>query len=92
MPQTWKILVAVGFVVLIGFIVYSATGLARVNCDVCVEFHGVTSCKPAAGTTQEEAIRTAVDIACSDLVTGGGDTRAENIACSHTPPKSIECR
>jgi hypothetical protein len=92
MPQTWKILVGMGFVVLIGFIVYSATGLARVNCNVCVEFHGVTSCKPAAGTTQEEAIKTAVDIACSDLVSGGGDTRAESIACSHTPPKSIECK
>ena len=88
MTQTWKILVGVGFVVLIGFIVYSATGLARVNCEVCVEFHGVTSCKPAAGTTQEEAIKTAVDIACSDLASGC----TESIACSHTPPKSVECK
>ena len=88
MPQTWKILVAVGFVALIGFIVYSATGLARVNCQVCVEFHGVTSCKPAAGTTQEEAVKTAVDIACSDLASG----RTENIACEHTEPKTVSCK
>ena len=88
MPQTWKILVGVGFVALIVFIIYSATGLAKVNCEVCMEFHGGTSCKPAAGTTEEEAIRTAVDIACSDLASG----RTDSIACQHTPPKSISCK
>lgn len=88
MPQTWKILVGVGFVALIAFIIYSATGLARVNCEVCVEYHGVTSCKPAAGTSQQEAVATAVDIACSDLASG----RTESIACQHTPPKSVSCK
>ena len=88
MPQTWKILVGVGFVALIGFIVYSATGLGRVNCDVCVEFHGVTSCKPAAGTTEDEAVKTAVDIACSELASG----RTDSIACEHTTPKSVSCK
>jgi len=88
MPQIWKILVAVGFVALIGFIIYSATGLAQVNCEVCIEFHGRTSCQPAAGTSQEEAGRTAQSIACSDLAVG----RTENIACERTPPKSIMCK
>lgn len=88
MPQTWKLLVGIGFIALIGFIVYSTTGLARVSCDVCVEFHGVTSCKPAAGTSQEEAVKTAVDIACSELAAG----RTENIACEHTPPKTVSCK
>ena len=88
MPQTWKLAVAVGFVALIAFIIYSATGLARVNCNVCIEFHGVTSCKPAAGTTEDEAIKTATDIACSDLASG----RTESIACEHTPPKSASCK
>lgn len=88
MPKTWKILVGIGFAVLIGFIIYSATGLARVNCEVCLEYHGVTSCKPAAGTTQQEAVTTAVDIACSDLASG----RTESIACQHTPPKSVSCK
>jgi hypothetical protein len=88
MPQTWKVLVGVGFAALIGFIVYSATGLARVSCEVCIEFHGVTSCKPAAGTTKEEAVRTAVDVACSDLASG----RTESIACQNTPPKTITCK
>jgi hypothetical protein len=88
MQQKWKIFVGVGFVALLAFIIYSATGLAKVNCDVCVEYHGVKSCKPAAGTSQEEAVKTAVDIACSDLASG----RSESIACEHTPPSSISCK
>jgi len=88
MPKLWKILVAVGFVGLIGFIVYSATGLAQVSCDVCVEFHGRTSCPSAAGTTQEEAVKTAQNIACAELATG----RTESIACERIPPKSLICK
>jgi hypothetical protein len=88
MPKIWKILVGVGFVGLIGFIIYSATGLAQVSCEVCVEFHGRTSCQPAAGTTQEEAVKTAEGIACTELAAG----RTENIACERTPPKSVTCK
>jgi hypothetical protein len=88
MPKIWKILVGVGFVGLIGFIIYSATGLAQVSCEVCVEFHGRTSCQPAAGTSQEEAVKTAEGIACTELASG----RTENIACERTPPKSVTCK
>jgi hypothetical protein len=88
MPKAWKILVAVGFVALIVFIIYSATGLAQVSCEVCLEFHGRTTCAPAAGTNQEEAVRTAQSIACTELATG----RTENIACERTPPRSIMCK
>jgi len=88
MPKLWKILVGVGFIALIGFIIYSATGLAQVSCEVCVEFHGKTSCQPAAGTTKDEAVKTAEDIACAELASG----RTESIACERTPPKSINCK
>jgi len=88
MPKTWLMLVAIGFVVLIGFIVYSTMDLAQVSCEICLEFHGRTSCRPAAGTTQEEAVRTAQSIACTDLASG----RTDSIACERTPPKSIMCK
>jgi hypothetical protein len=87
MPAAWKLLIALGFAALIGFILYSATGLAKVSCEVCVEFHGRTKCSPAAGVNREEAIRTAVGIACTELAAG----RTENIACERTPPKSVIC-
>jgi hypothetical protein len=88
MPKLWKILVGLGFVALIGFIIYSVTGLAQVSCTVCVEFHGRTSCQPAAGTSQDEAVKTAESVACAELATG----RTESIACERTPPKSIMCK
>jgi hypothetical protein len=88
MPKLWKIVVAVGFVALIGFIVYSTTGLGQVSCDVCIEFHGRLSCRPAAGTTKDEAVRTASGIACADLASG----RTESIACERTSPKSVTCK
>ena len=88
MPKLWKILVGLGFAALIGFIIYSATGLAQVSCTVCVEFHGKTSCQPAAGTSQDEAVKTAESVACAELATG----RTESIACERTPPKSIMCK
>jgi hypothetical protein len=88
MPKPWKILVGVGFVALIGFIIYSATGLGQVSCEICVEFHGRTSCQRAAGVSQEEAVRTAEGIACTELASG----RTENIACERVPPKSVLCK
>jgi hypothetical protein len=88
MSRTTKILIAAGFVVLLGFIVYSTMGLAKVDCEVCVEFHGRTVCGRAAGTTQEEAIKSAISVACSDLAAG----RTENIACEATRPKTTSCK
>jgi hypothetical protein len=87
-PKAWKILVGIGFVALIGFIVYSATGLGQVSCRICVEFHGRKSCPSAAGTNQEEAVRTAVGIACAELAAG----RTESIACERTPPTTVMCK
>jgi hypothetical protein len=88
MGKPWKILVGVGFVALIGFIVYSSTGLAQVTCQVCVEYHGNTSCRPAAAPTKDEAVKTAWGIACSELASG----RTEGILCQNTPPKTIACK
>ena len=88
MSKTTKILIGAGFVALLGFIIYSTMGLAKVNCEVCVTFHGRTMCGSAAGTNQTEAVKSAVSIACSDLAAG----RTENIACEATPPKTMSCK
>jgi hypothetical protein len=88
MPKLWKIFVGVGFVGLVLFIIYSATGLAQVNCEICVEFHGRVSCQRGAGLNQEEAVRTAQGVACAELASG----RTESIACERTPPKSTACK
>jgi len=88
MSKTTKIVIGAGFVALLGFIMYSTMGLAKVYCEVCVQFHGRTMCSSAAGTTQSEAVKSAVSVACSDLAAG----RTENIACEATLPKTMSCK
>src|SRR5207247_9510264 len=82
MSRATKMLIAVGFVALLGFIIYSTMGLAKINCEVCTEFHGTPSCGLAAGTHQAEAVRSAVAAAGSHLAAG----RSEYIA-----PASTRC-
>jgi hypothetical protein len=86
--KTTKLVIAAAFVALLGFIVYSTMGLAKVNCEVCVEFHGRTTCASAAGISKDEAVKSAVSVTCSDLAAG----RTENIACEATPPKTTSCK
>lgn len=85
MSRKVKLAVGIVFVVLVGIIVFSTMNLSRYECEVCVEFKGRTSCRMAAGSTREEAVRTATDNACADIASGMTD----NIACGHTPPKSV---
>ncbi len=88
MPKNTKIILVAGFVVLIGLIIYSATGLAKVNCEVCMEFQGRSSCRPAFGTTRDEAAETATTVACADIAFG----RDDSISCTRlTQPKTVMC-
>ena len=88
MSTRTKTLAIVGTLAFVGYLFYSTMSLNVVSCDVCIEFKGRTLCRTASGVTREEAQRTATDVACALLAT----TRTEGMACSKTPPKSIECR
>ena len=83
-----KVLIIVGFLAVMGYIVYSSLGLNKFSCEVCMEFRGSTACKTASADTREEAIRTAMDNACAQLASGMTDS----IACTQAPPKSISCK
>lgn len=69
----------------LGIVVYSTLNLQEFSCEVCITFHGRTNCARAAGTSMEEAQRTATDTACAPI-TGG---MSETIACSNTLPDSV---
>ena len=88
MSKAQKLAIPIGFIVLIGLIIYSSTGLGKVSCEVCIEFRGRRACKPAAGTTRDEAILTAKGSACADITSG----RDESIACNNaTPVQTANC-
>lgn len=83
-----KVLAIVGTLAFVGYLLYSTLSLNVFSCDVCIEFKGTTLCRSASGVTREEAQRTATEVACALLAS----TRSEGMACSRTPPKSVECR
>jgi hypothetical protein len=81
-------LIAIAFVlVVLGVLIYSTMDLQKVSCEVCVTYRGQNNCSTAAGTTRDEAVRTATDVACAPISNG----MTESIQCSNTPPKSVNC-
>jgi hypothetical protein len=85
MNKTTKILIGLGTAFFFGYVIYSSMGLDQSRCEVCMEFRGQTACATAAGTSQQEAQRTATDTACAQISSGVTDS----IACSQSPPKSV---
>jgi hypothetical protein len=81
-------LIAILFSLLVlGVLIYSTLDLQQYSCEVCITYQGQTNCSTAAGTTQEEATRTATDVACAPISNG----MTESIQCSNTPPNSASC-
>jgi hypothetical protein len=86
MNKTTLIAIVFGLIVL-GVIIYSTMNLQQYSCEVCITYRGQNNCSTAAGTSQEEATRTATDVACAPISNG----MTESIQCSNMPPKSVNC-
>ncbi len=81
-------LVAIVFgLVFLGVLIYSTLGLGQYSCEVCVTYQGQRNCATSSAPTEEEAVRTATDVACAPISSG----MTESIQCSNTPPDSIDC-
>ena len=87
MSKRVRIVVVVFVVAVIGYIVTSSMGTSKVSCEVCVDFKGRQACRTARGPTRDEAIVTARDNACAQIVSG----RTENILCGGSQPASVSC-
>ncbi len=85
MSKRVKVAIAIVFLALVGIILASTLNLSRYECEVCMNFHGQVACRTAAGSTRQEAIRTATDNACAQIASGMTDS----ITCGDTPPQSI---
>jgi hypothetical protein len=78
-------IVALGAVALIGVLGYSTLQQTRERYEVCVVFKGATHCSTAAGSTYDQAVRSAQEIDCQLLANG----RDENMVCLANPPSSV---
>ena len=70
------------------FLLWSTLSAQRVDCEACVDFGGKRNCAKASGTSEEEALRTAVSTACGPVAQGMN----ESIACQNRPPVVRQCK
>jgi hypothetical protein len=87
MSRNVKLVVLAFVLAVVGYIVTSSMGIAKVSCEVCIDFKGRRACRTARGPTRDDAIVTARDNACAQIVRG----RTENILCGGAQPTKISC-
>jgi hypothetical protein len=78
-------IIALGAIVLIGILAYSTLQQTRERYEVCMAFKGATHCATAAGSSYDQAVRSAQEIDCQLLSNG----RDENMVCLANPPSSV---
>ena len=78
-------IIALGAIALIGILAYSTLQQTRERYEVCMAFKGGTHCATAAGSTYDQAVRSAQEIDCQLLSNG----RDENMVCLANPPSSV---
>jgi hypothetical protein len=80
------VLVSLAFVgAVVAALIRSTMNLAQYRVEVCMDYQGRASCRTAAGSTEEFALRSATDNACALIASGITDS----MACGRTPPRSV---
>ena len=74
--------------VVLAAILYQTFNLKQYECEVCMEFEGRKKCLTVQGESEEQAMQTAKENACSFITAG----RAEGFRCSQTPPATTQCK
>ena len=75
-------------ILMLGLILYETMSLEQYECEVCMEFEGRQKCLTVQAESEQQAMATAKDNACSYITVG----RAEGFRCSQTPPASVRCK
>jgi hypothetical protein len=63
------------------------TARAKVQCRVCLEYHGRSNCATAIGATDQAAREGAQTTACGPIASG----MDQQIECGRTPPAQVQC-
>jgi len=71
----------------VGVITYQMIGLAKVECELCIEFKSQKHCPTALGATHEEALDEAHRNACAILSSGV----TEVLACQRQERQDVSC-
>ena len=78
--------ISVGVVALvIAALIRSTMNLAQYRVEVCMDYNGRSSCRTAAGSTEEFALRSATGNACALIASGVTDS----MGCERAAPRSV---
>ena len=69
----------------IAALVYTTLGTRQFRCEVCITYNGKTQCRIASARTKESALRTASELACSEME----GNMSDRIRCPNTSPDSV---
>ena len=81
-------ILTLGFVLFIIYNTYLLLSSAKYACEVCILYNDIEVCQKVTGMDRKETVVQGVNTACG----GAANGRAQNIECSNTPPKSVQCR
>jgi hypothetical protein len=84
-PAHIRWIIGLGAVGFLAVLIYSSVQQARERYEVCMTFKGATHCATAAGSSYDDAVRSAQGIDCEMLANG----RDENVVCLDQPPVSV---
>lgn len=81
------VLLGIVFLVAVfGVILYTTMQTSKYRVKICMQYQGQSNCATAAGSTENDARRTAISTACATISGGVGGT----IACENTEPATVE--
>jgi len=83
--RTLALIVAV--VVFAVAIVMGSMRTVQAECELCVSYHGQTTCRRGSGADEAEARAAAQKAACAMMASGMN----ESIACGNAPPANVQC-
>ena len=80
-------ILAFGFLVFMVYSTYLLLSSAKYACEVCILYNDIEVCQKVTGMEHQETITQGISTACGGVASG----RAQNIECSNTPPKRVQC-
>ena len=82
------LIVTAGFLLFVAYSTYLLLTGSNYQCEVCIIYNDIEVCQKVEGVDENETVMQGVSTACGGAASG----RAQNIECSNTPPKSVQCR
>jgi hypothetical protein len=84
-----RVLTLIAVLVIFGAVlILGSRSLVQAECELCVTYRGMTTCRTGSGANAAEAQRAAQKAACAVMTNGMNDV----IACDNTPPTNLQCR